>query len=188
MNKLILAALVLALGGCGTSVGTFAVGLSFQPYSSAVMLFGDPRGDFVARASSVTSLNFCFKRLRFKVDQQATSNIETDSNNIDFALGEVSLSSGGTTLGEVQLAPGTYRRVEFDLDKDCASGKSIQVTNSHGSFSTASSVTIKFNGTFEHGDASTSLAIALDQILTALEGVTSDSQVKNQVEAADGSF
>lgn len=188
MNKILLAILALALSGCGTSVGTYAVNLSFQPFSSAVMLFGDPRGDFVARASTVTALKFCFKRLRFKVDQQATANTETDSNNIDFALGEVALASGGTTLGEVLLAPGSYRTVEFDLEDHCASGKSIQVTNSHGSFSTDDRVTLKFRGTFEHTETSKSLAIALSTILTALEGVTSNSQIKNDVEGADGSF
>ncbi len=188
MNKFILAILALALSGCGTSVGTYAVSLSFQPFSSAVRLFGDPRGDFVARASSVTSLKFCFKRLRFKVDQQATANTETDSNNIDFALGEVNLSSGGTSLGEVQLAPGSYRTLEFDLENHCASGKSIQVTNSHGTFSTDNPVTLKFRGTFDHAETSESLAIALSTILTALEGITNSSQVKNEVEAVDGSF
>ncbi len=47
-----------------------------------------------ARAS-VANLKFCFKRLRFKMANELTNSDPTqDSDNIDFNLGEIDISSG----------------------------------------------------------------------------------------------
>ncbi len=117
--------------------------------------------------AAVSSLKMCFKRLRFKAADVDTATPSTDSDNIDFQIGEVDISSGGAALGVVSIPEGSYRRIEFDLDSHCASGKSIQLVNANGTFSTNQTVTIKFSGNFT-ADSDGTLTLGVQSILNQL--------------------
>jgi hypothetical protein len=152
---------VATLSGCaarGTSTGNPLVSLHFASFSS-------PASAKVGTLS-VSQVIMCFKRLRFKQQGQATAaNPAADSSNIDFSIGEVTISPSGTDLGSVQVPPGTYTRVEFDLESSCLSGASLQVQNSNGTFSTADRITIKFSGSFVADQTDKSLSMDVTAII-----------------------
>lgn len=137
--------------------------------------------------AAVSSLKMCFKRLRIKADDVDSAAPATDASNRDFLIGEVNIGTGGAALGMVSVPKGTYRRIEFDLDTNCPSGKSIQLTNANGSFSSTSGMTIKFRGTFVAG-ADGTLTLGVQTILTALNSFNAPSDLKTSVEAISGNL
>lgn len=191
MRIFLITLLSLVLVACaasdGTSTGNPLVTLSFDSFNSTLALSKTVKE---IEPLAVTSLKFCFKRLRFKKAGVSTDPDPTqDEDNVDFDLGEVSVSSLGTNLGSISLPAGTYKRIEFDLEDDCSSlGKSIEVTNGNGTFSTDDRITIKFEGTFTHTGADESLGLNIQAIVSALNTVTSGAQIENKVESVDGSF
>lgn len=188
MKQLFFAITLAFLSACapsdGTSTGNPLVSLKIDSFNSALSQ------KTAATAAAVdtlamSSLKFCFKRLRFK---QLGDSSGSSSGNQDFYLGEVSISNLGTELAGVTLPAGTYTRLEFDLDPSCPSGKSVQLTNSHGSFSTDQTITIRFDGTFVHSSSDEILNLNIQQIVSSLNSVTSDSSIRTQAEGASGSF
>lgn len=170
----------LFLSSCGTQTGSGLVALEFKSYGA--------RNSAIASAQIVTSVKFCFKRLRFKTEGENTSsNHDEDPDNVDFSLGPVTLSPSGTNLGNINLGQGTYKRVEFDLDHNCSFG-AIEVTNSHGTFSTPETTTLKFEGSFNMLNANETLALGIQNIIVALDTVTNSNNIKDIVEAATGDF
>lgn len=144
------------------------VQVNFGSYSTASF---SPMDLFFPKAhAAVSSLKFCFKRLRFKLNQTDTVNHANHNDNIDINLGQVDISSAGTSLANVNVAAGTYYRIEFDLENDCDGNtrNSVDLANSetNSPFSTRDRITIKFDGTFVvDGDKSVELGIQniLDQ-------------------------
>lgn len=134
--------------------------------------------------ANVSSIKFCFKRLRFKPDSS------TDGRNFDLVLGEVTIDPNGTNLLTVAVPEGLYERVEFDLEKECEgtpSKPSVLFTNDFGTFSTLDNMTIKFDGQFTVSTDST-ITLNIDALLDALEPVTNDNQIKTSLEAVSGDF
>jgi hypothetical protein len=171
-------------GGQGTSTGNPFVQLKIASFNSTLSV---QKNELEAQA--LNSLKFCFKRVRFKKSGETTTpDPANDSSNLDFYLGEVSISSLGTTLQSINLPAGTYTRVEFDLEDKCPSGKSVQLVNSHGSFSTDDRITIKFEGTFVHSSVDETLNLGIQQIVTKLNTVTNSSQIRNRAESVSGDF
>lgn len=180
----------LIMAGCAqpkSSDSSYDVTLQMGSYSTAtyqhhLMDLLLPRAQ-----ASVSSLKLCFKRLRFKLDDEDTAELETETSedNIDFDLGEVDLSSGGAVLGTINLPKGTYKRIEFDLEDHCPSGRSLQITNSNGSYSSSDRITIKFSGTFT-ADSNGVLTLGVQQIIDALNAYDGSTQLKNIAEDASG--
>lgn len=136
--------------------------------------------------ASVANLKLCFKRLRFKMADETTAiDPSADSDNIDFNLGEIDITSGSTALGVISLPKGNYKRVEFDLENSCASGKSITLLNSNGSYSSVERVTIKFEGDFT-ANADGTLTLGVQQILTQLNSYNGAASLKTSAEAISG--
>lgn len=182
ISKIILVAALLSCAGCGENKG---VTLSFGSLVAQNFIL-----DFFVPSAyaSVEETKMCFKRLRFKIDQQETIDKENSSDNIDFAIGEVTLANGGTTLATVTVPAAAYKRVEFDLEDDCGTGSSLKVTNDHGTYETHSSINLKFEGDFTSDGGEQSLVLQLDAIQSALENYSGSGQLKNAVEDAEGKF
>ena len=182
----LLAAAVFLTSRCGSTSGNHSVTIAFGTYT-AKNLFLDW---LIPNAfATVSSAKFCFKRFRFKYEASGTSS--DNSENIDFQPGEISLSTSGTTLGEVSLPEHKYTRIEFDLEKDgtgCTSGKSAQVSSSTGSFQTDDRITVKFDGSFTPSESNKKITLAITSITSALDAVTSNGDIKTKLEAASGSF
>lgn len=89
----------------------------------------------------VTTFTGCFVRLRFKTSGESTNaDVTIDEDNIDISvLGRRSIPAGGTSL--MNVAPGfaTYTRVEIDLEDNCGTSSSLNITNTHGRFRRACS-------------------------------------------------
>ena len=190
-SKVMITALVLASNfmGCAksSSDGTLTVGLQMGSYTTSKLnplwkLLGVQEAN-----AAVTSLKMCFKRLRFKAADVDTTSPSTDAGNMDFAVGEVNISNSGALLGSIKLSPGNYRRIEFDLDSSCASGKSVQLVNAQGSFSTNQSMTIKFSGNFT-ASADGVLTLGVQNILTALNSFNAPSDLKVTAEGVSGNL
>lgn len=183
MRTLLLLLALLTAMGCnpnsqGTSTGN-PVRINIEPYSSSLA------GKVGAQA--VTDLKFCFKRLRFKTASSVTNPDTTqDSDNVDLDLGEVTISSQGTSLGELTVPDGTYSRVEFDLEDNC-SGLSARVVNSNGVFQTTERIMIKFEGTLQVSAGKT-VNLDIQAIVSALNTVNSNSQIRSKAESVSGSL
>jgi hypothetical protein len=134
--------------------------------------------------AAVTGTKFCFKRLRFKPDSSSAG------SNIDLTLGQIDIDPAGTSLLTISIPQGTYRRIEFDLEKDCDGvlGKpSVSFSNDNGAFSTQESMTIVFDGTYIASSSGT-LTLDIDALLDALDLVTNSNQIKTSLENAPGDF
>ena len=186
--------LAIAAQGCGTSTGNPQVILKTDTYVTA-----SARDSLVDRVfdwlitpalASVSSARVCFKRVRFKMSGETTaSNPDNDEDNIDFHIGEVTLSSAGSTLGELSVPTGNYFRIELDFSREsnCSSNESVRITNSNGTFGTQDGMTVKFNGAFAH-DGSNTIVLNLQSLMNAWNVVTNDNQIKDQAESVSGSF
>ncbi|MCB0357743.1 MAG: hypothetical protein KDD40_12075, partial [Bdellovibrionales bacterium] len=160
-----------------------AIGLEMGNYTTANYRWFDL---IVPRAhANVSSLKMCFKRLRFKLDDVDTTDPSLDNDNVDFDLGEVTLSSTGTYLGEVVIPAGTYKRIEFDLESDCVSGNSLELTNDNGSYTSNERITIKFSGLFE-ANVDGTLNLGVQTILNQLNNHNGAVSLKQSAEAASG--
>lgn len=133
--------------------------------------------------ANVSSVKFCFKRLRFKPDSS------TNGSNFDLTIGEVDVNPAGTNLLTVSVPEGVYERIEFDLENDCDGGTkpSVQFTNDLGSFSTTDNMTIKFDGVYTV-NADGTLVLNIDSLFDAMDTVTNDNEIKTKLEAATGDF
>jgi len=182
----VLHGLLLAIGlvtGCGpggTTTGNPLITLKSAPYSTGFARFGLP---FISEAhAAVSSLNLCFKRLRFKT----TSNSDT-MENYDFNPGMVALSASGNTLGAITLPNGTYRRVEFDLESGCGTDQSVSFWND-SPFSTSDRITVRFDGEFTVSGENSTLTLDFQPLVTALNTITNSNQISDALEAVSGSF
>lgn len=169
------------LQGCansnGTSTGNPLVAVQFKSFSA----FSAQNADSTVSPMTVSDLKMCFKRLRFK----PTSGVV---ENIDLQLDEVAIVSIGQLVTTASVPAGTYSRVEFDLDPHCLSAKSVQVTNStNGTFSSNESITIRFDGNLVL-TASQNLDLNIQAIISALNTVTSNADIKIKAETAGGTF
>lgn len=172
--------ILLLIAGCsssqGTSTGNPVVAVQFKSYAAMNVQSSDP----LVEPLAVSNLKMCFKRLRFK---PVAGLVE----NIDLILDEMNIVTSGTLVATASVPPGTYSRVEFDLDPHCVSGKSVQVTNSAGSFTTNQTITIRFDGTLVLS-ASQNLNLDIQSIITALNTATSDADIKIKAESVGGAF
>lgn len=177
----------LTLSACGKDATSSKVSMQFGSYTAQNRLFEL----FIPSAyAAVSEAKFCLKRLRFKTDDTETNG---DDDNVDFTPGLITLETTGASLGEVTLPAGTYRRIEFDMEKDCdgTTQNGIAFTNSTASFTSDATTTIKFKGTFEANESAETLTLAVANIIDALDGITdpaaTENDIKNALEAA-GTF
>jgi hypothetical protein len=173
-------AIALTQASCGgTTTGNPVVTLKAAPYGTMASSWFSL---ITPAYAAVSDLKLCFKRLRFKTDFDGESNGDTaDSENFDFDLGEVTLSPAGSTLGSVSVPKGTYRRIEFELDDSCASGQSVQYNNGSPR-QTNDRINIKFEGVFEAQGDELTLSLEFDSIITTLDAITDETQIKTQLE------
>ena len=185
-------ALGLGAGGCGTSGGNpqavpATVSLQVASYSAQYNIFDY----FIPSAyAALTGAKICFKRLRFKASPNDLG--AAAGADLVFEPGEITFGSASTsTLGQVNISPGTYRRVEFDLAKNgagCTSGYSVSFSNSNGTYSSSDGATIKFEGTFIAMPGNQILSLGIQSIVDALNTVSgpsgNNSNIKNLLEDA----
>lgn len=188
-GNMVLTSLILASNffGCAKapSAGNLSVALQMGTYSTAQNTH--PLWKFLAPQkanAAVTSLKMCFKRLRFKAEDLDTAAPDTASENVDFPIGEITIGTTGASLGAIKLAAGNYKRIEFDLDAHCASGKSIQLTNSNGAFSSNQGMTLKFRGNFT-ANVDGTLTLGIQTILTGLNSYN-NTDLKLALESISG--
>ncbi len=135
--------------------------------------------------AAVSTLRLCFKRVRFKVtDLDDTGG---DDENIDFFIGEVDLGTSGYDLGSVEVPAKNYQRIEFDLEPSCNSGKSLELVNDQGTYTSEDRITIKFSGNFQANDGSV-LTLAPQRIINALNNYAGSGRLKDAVENISGTL
>jgi hypothetical protein len=175
-----------ALHGCGTQTGNGFVSVELGAYSGFAWYW--PIKPAYAAVSSVT---FCFKRIRFKTENEATaSNPALDPDNLDFTTGEITISPSGTVLRKIPVPPGIYRRIEFDLEANCGSGGSVSVSNTSGDGNhvTDERVTVKFQGTFVMGTEDSRVSLEIQNVVSALDTVTGDGEIRSRLETVSGTY
>jgi hypothetical protein len=135
--------------------------------------------------AGVSELRFCFKRLRFKKDTSDVPGDDDDllDDNIDFNLGEQIITSSGGLLGTVNVPEGTYYRVEFDLEPECA-GVSAQVSNDFGTYSSNEQIKVKFDGVFVVNGSET-LELGVQNILSEVNAHNGGS-LSDRLESISG--
>lgn len=160
---------------------SYPVNMSLGSYTTAS--FSD---FFIPTAhAAVSDFKICFKRLRFKKNITDIDDPALDEN-VDLNLGQVSISNAGTALSIVNIPADTYYRVEFDLEPTCA-GKSVQLANSFGVFSSTESMKIKFDGVFLV-DGSETLQLGVQDILNAANGYNGVGSLRTALESVSGNL
>ena len=160
--------------GCGTSTGNPTIAMQFGTFTAirpSILDWLIP-----SAFAAISNTKFCFKRLRFK---RETTDTNSQSSNFDFQPGEIQLNSSSvTSLGSIQVSPGLYRRVEFDLANNgsgCTSGNSVTMTNANGSYTTTDTITIKFEGQFVAVYDGQVLNLGLQGIIDAMNTISGAS-------------
>lgn len=186
MNKFILVFCLLFFHSCapGTNTGNpIRFNVEFSSYNNSIVKTISNWFIKSAYASPLSDFKMCFKRVRFKAQDSSTG------TDLDLELGETVIKQEGTPLGEIELAGGIYRRVEFDLAKDCdgTAKPSVSISNGNGNFSTNDSITIKFEGEFEVGSGD--LELFVQNIVNQVKNYQlSDGSIKDQLEAVSGTY
>jgi len=121
-----------------------------------------------------------------------SSNSTDAEDNLDIALGEVEIVPGAE-LGEVSIPAGEYRRVEFDLDSTCASGRSASYQLGGVTHASTATITVKFEGRFDASQSGQKLELGFGAIINALDSLPSNpssNQIRDALEDASvkGSF
>ena len=128
-----------------------------------------------------TSVVLCFKRVRLKAADDITQDLR-------FELDDIEMSEQGAYLSAIEVPDGTYERVEFKFDNHCQSGKSVEIRNSLGSFSTSEEVTLRFEGRILVNQDQV-LSLNTEGIMQQLERYNNgDAGVKVKIEGLTGSF
>ncbi len=183
---ILLLSLLFGCGGGTTTGNPYRVTINFKAYNSVTSW--SPWDLFIDKANAgINNLTFCFKRVRFKLVDGATVNPDSSEDNIDFDIGEITILSGGTTLGDINVPEGTYKRVEFDLEKDCSSNKSVTLSNDNGNFSTDNRVTIKFSGTLVINETTT-INLDIQPIINAMDSFNGSSDLDDVLEDINGTL
>lgn len=166
-----------------SSVPTARVEMQLDSYTTA---YEKIIGLFIPSSyAAVSTLRLCFKRVRFKLTD--SDDFGGDDENVDFFIGEVDLGTSGYDLGSVEVPARDYQRIEFDLEPSCASGKSLDLVNDQGSFSTSDRITIKFSGNFKAQDGAV-LRLSPQKIINALNSYTGGSRLKDTAESISGTL
>jgi hypothetical protein len=131
-------------------------------------------------SSALFGLKLCATQLSF------TSTTGAPPFEVPLSQGEISLSSAGTEIATVTLSSGSYSQVKLNVDASCTSGKSIEVVNSSGVFSTADASTFSFAGQVEASGAVSRVRLGLRPILDQLASVSSATEIKAKAELSQG--
>lgn len=189
MKILLLSVLIFSASGCGPTTTGNPVDkqpVTLRMADTQPFAFLKKGLDLIipeARAA-ITNSKFCFKRLRFKPDSSSSG------SNIDLELGQIDIDPNGTDLLTVEVPVGEYKRIEFDLEKDCDGvgfKSSVEFDNANGPFDTDETITIKFDGSYNVSSAGT-LTLDIDALYDALDLVTANNQIKPALENAPGDF
>lgn len=185
VRRLAVLSMALLMAACNEgsspvkSQGSYPVSVSLGSYTTAgISKF------FISDAhAAVSDLKLCFKRMRFKKNITDIDDPLVD-DNIDLQLGEVSISTAGTSLGVVNVPADTYYRIEFDMEPSCAN-KSATLINDFGSYSSAEGFKIKFDGVFIV-DGSETLQLGVQDILNAANAYNGTGSLKDAMESVSG--
>ncbi len=170
-------------GGGGTTTGNpVTVKMEFAAYNNS--LARQISNFFIPEAhAALASLKMCFKRVRFKPQESSIG------DNVDLELGEIEIKQEGTPLSDVSIPEGLYKRVEFDLAKDCdnTTKDSVTVANDNGTFTSQDTITVKFEGEFRPSDGD--LTLFVQNIVDVVKDYqASDGELKNVLEGVSGTF
>lgn len=185
----ILLAFLLIAYGCQTSKDSSPVSGGLKPVNVSMGSYTTASfSNFLMPSAyaAVSDLKLCFKRMRFKTSITDIDDPLVDEN-IDLVLGEVSLSSTGTTLATVNVPANTYYRIEFDLDTSCASGNSVFLANDFGVFTSIEGMKIKFDGVFVVNGAE-NLQLGIQDILNTANGHNGVGSIKTSLESISGTL
>lgn len=184
MSKVLLLSFIFILNSCGPGTTTgnplSTVALRMEDRQPLAWIKKSWDSLIPPAQAAVSGVKFCFKRLRFKPDSTSSG------SNFDLELGEVEINPSGTNLLTVAVPSGVYRRIEFDLDKECEGtiAKPSVIFDRNGTiYSSQEHITIKFEGYYEASGSGT-LTLNVDLLLDALDTVTANNQIKLVLEDA----
>lgn len=200
MKFLIIILLVFSImacqnGGGGTTIGNPVVSMNLTSEPLAVadidyiktpwsILMSLIKPSSAIADDKYADLKICFKRVRFKTPETLDS---TTEDNIDFNSGLINFSGSEVGIGNINLPKGSYRRIEFDISKNCNENFSISIVNSTGAFQTEDTISIRFNGSFEHSSESI-LKLNMFSWKQAIQQIQASEDIKGTLESLDGSL
>ena len=110
-------------------------------------------------------------------------------SDVVLELGEVIIKPEGTPLGLIRISNGNYKRIEFDLEKDCdgTTKPSVSLLNDNGTYSTQDRITIRFEGDFS--PSSGDLGMFVQNFINVLKNYTpADGDLKDVLESISGTY
>ncbi len=141
-------------------------------------------------STAVSSFIACPVRIRFKTMGEATNaDVTIDEDNLDISgLGRRTIPGSGTPLMSVTPDKDTYTRVEMDLEDSCGASSSLTITNTHGTFTSVDRITLVFTGSFVFDVSGEFLNLDIDNMITELKDVATDTDVSIEAQVATGVF
>ena len=156
--------------------------ISFSGFSDSQAMWKDL---LLPRAfAAVTSVKMCIHQIRFKADNSA----DQPGENANIEVGFVELESEGTDLGNLSVAPGSYRRIDIMVKDDCGESFGLSVVNDGGTYELQSPKILRFEGDFEVESGSGDLVLNIPNFINFFDGVRSDSDLADGVESISGTF
>ncbi len=144
-----------------------------------------------AQLSQIRLLTFCFSQIKFiPYIDLANPDPNAVTQTYDFDLEDFSYDPSGSSISFVSLPAGKYQSVQLKLSSQCSSGRSLQITNDNGIFSTTDAITLTFLSFsyLEITDSTTLVTLDLDGIIPGLLSVSGNVGIKPAAEASNGAF
>ena len=182
---ILLAVNFLFISGCennGTETGDPGFTTRFSSFSDSQATWVD----FILPKAfaAVTTVQMCIHQIRFKADNSS----DDPGENANISVGFIELNSSGTDLGDLSVAPGSYRRVDIMLKDECGEGFGLSVTNDSGSYQLESPKILRFEGDFEVTLGGDDLVLNIPNFINFFDSVTSDADLEGGVESVIGTF
>ncbi|MGZ3768297.1 MAG: Kelch repeat-containing protein [Bdellovibrio sp.] len=152
----------------GTTVGTPLVQFKFAPFNPP---------------SQNQQITVCVDQIILTLNDDKGTKV-----SVPFSAGDKTLSSTGTLLGMKPLQAGEYRDIAIPLSTQCASQKSLQVTNPQGNFDSFETVSLHFSGQALLNQNLVSLSFNIQDLVNSLNGVSQNSSLAATAETTSGTW
>ncbi|MGZ3805748.1 MAG: Kelch repeat-containing protein [Pseudobdellovibrionaceae bacterium] len=152
----------------GTTVGTPLVQFKFAPFTLA------------AQNQQIT---VCVDQIVLTLNDGKSTQV-----SVPLPAADKTLSSQGTLIGMNPLPAGEYRDIAIPLSTQCASQKSLQTTNTQGSFDSIETVSLHFSGQALVDQNLVSLSFNIQDLVNSLNGVSQNSVLAAVAEGTPGTW
>lgn len=164
----------------GTETGNPSVQIEFSGYNQTALI------DYLIPKAhaAVSDVRLCVHQLRFFADR-SNPGPGVEMNRTPQII---ELLPSGTVVGNAEIPPGVYRRIDVMLKNNCSEGGSIQIQNDAGAFSSKNPQILRFTGEFQVPKVGGRIVLEAQAFINFLDSVTSDAGLADGLDDVEGDF